>query len=450
MVSSFRLLLVFVFCWTCFGQNGLSRISGTVVDPSGAVVAGANVTATDEATGFKYTQKTTAAGLYSFPSLPVGSYTVSVESPGFKTTSRTNNVLEVNTPLAIDLTLEVGSAAETVSVEATADALQTNTATIGDVVTQKAIQDLPLNGRNPLTLITLEPGVVQRSSNAAGSGIHVNGSRDRAYNVTIDGIEANESTVPNPVSNLYRLNPDNVEEYKVTTNNATPEEGRNSGASTTIATRSGTNQIHGVAFEFLRNTDLNASDFFANAQGTPKPDIKLHQFGFEVGGPIIKNKTFFFGGWQQQRAKFTQPVDQSLGNIPVVYTPEALAGNFRYFVPDPNNTFVLNAQKITRTVPQLVNGMTGALQAGVRNCASPTDTNCVGSYNIFANDPRRIGLDPKIGALLKSLPHANVYTNGDGLNTAGYEWNPPTQQNGPAYAARIDHTFNERNNLFVR
>ncbi|MGI8991836.1 MAG: carboxypeptidase regulatory-like domain-containing protein [Bryobacteraceae bacterium] len=449
-VSPIIFLFSFLFAWACFGQNGLSRISGTVTDASGAVVAGANVAATDDATGVKYTQKTTAAGLYSFPSLPVGSYTVSVESPGFKTSSRTHNVLEVNTPLAIDLTLEVGSAAETVSVEATAEALQTNTATIGDVVTQKAIQDLPLNGRNPLTLITLEPGVVQRSNGGAGSGIHVNGSRDRAYNVTIDGIEANESTVPNPVSNLYRLNPDNVEEYKVTTNNATPEEGRNSGASTAIATRSGTNQIHGVAFEFLRNTDLNASDFFANAQGTPKPDIKLHQFGFEVGGPIIRNKTFFFGGWQQQKAKFTQPVDQTLGNIPVVYTPEALAGTFRYFVPDANNAFVLNGQKITRTVPQLVNGATGALQPGVRNCASPSDTNCIGSYNIFANDPRKIGLDPKIGALLKSLPHSNVYTNGDGLNTAGYEWNPPTQQNGPAYTARIDHTFNERNNLFVR
>ncbi|MDQ2898559.1 MAG: TonB-dependent receptor [Acidobacteriota bacterium] len=455
MVGRLRLsLVVFVFscpfAFPCFGQNGLSRISGTITDASGAVVAGANVTATNEATGVKYTQKTTAAGLYSFPSLPVGAYTVSVETPGFKTSSRTNNVLEVNTPLAIDLTLEVGSAAETVSVAATAEALQTNNATIGDVITQKAIQDLPLNGRNPLTLITLEPGVVQRSAGGAGSGIHVNGSRDRAYNVTIDGIEANESTVPNPVSNLYRLNPDNVEEYKVTTNNATPEEGRNSGASTAIATRSGTNQIHGVAFEFLRNTDLNANDFFANAQGTPKPDIKLHQFGFEVGGPIIKNKTFFFGGWQQQQAKFTQPVDQTLGNIPVVYTPEALAGNFRYFVPDPNNAFVLNGQKITRTVPQLVNGASGALQPGVRNCGSPSDTNCIGSYNIFANDPRRIGLDPKIGALLKSLPHPNVYTNGDGLNTAGYEWNPPTQQNGPAYTARIDHTFNERNNLFVR
>ena len=113
--------------------------------------------------------------------------------------------------------------------------------------------------------------------------MHVNGSRDRAFNVTIDGIEANESTVPNPVSNLYRLTPDNISEYKVTTSNATPEEGRNSGANVNIATRQGSNAFHGTAFEFFRNTDLNSNEFFANAQGTPKPDIKMNQYGAELG-----------------------------------------------------------------------------------------------------------------------------------------------------------------------
>src|SRR5439155_435506 len=118
---------------------------------------------------------------------------------------------------------------ETVSIAAEAEVLQTSNAAIGNVVERKAILDLPLNGRNPLALIALEPGVVQRSAGAAGSGIHVNGARDRSVNVTVDGIEANESSVPNPLSILYRLNPDNVQEYKVTTNNASPEVGRNSG-----------------------------------------------------------------------------------------------------------------------------------------------------------------------------------------------------------------------------
>src|SRR5881396_3080326 len=204
--------------------------------------------------------------------------------------------------------MEIGQVSEVVTVQGGAEQLQTANATIGNVVEQKAIEALPLNGRNPLTLLLLEPGVVQRSFGGAGSGVHVNGARDRAYNVTIDGIEANESSVPNPVSNLYRITPDNVQEYKVTTNNATAEEGRNSGASVSVATRSGTNEFHGTVFEFVRNTALNANEFFASAQGTPKPEIKLHQFGFETGGPIRKNRTFFFGSWQGQNTKFAQPI----------------------------------------------------------------------------------------------------------------------------------------------
>ena len=443
-------LALLLLCGACFGQNGLSRISGSVTDPSGAVIAGADVTARDEATGIVYNQRTTDAGLYSFPSLPLGPYSITVEAAGFKKYTRSGNVLEVSTPLAVNIALEVGASTDTVSVEASAEALETSNAAIGNVVTQKAIQDLPLNGRNPLSLIVLEPGVVQRSAGGAGSGLHVNGSRDRSFNVTIDGIEANESTVPNPVSNLYRLTPDNVEEYKVTTSNASPEEGRNSGAAISIATRSGTNQFHGSFFEFVRNTDFNASDFFANAKGTPKPEIKLNQFGFEVGGPIIKNKTFFFGGWQQTRANFTQPVDQSLGSAPTIYTASAKAGVFRYFVANPAAPLVIGGQTIIRNGPQLVDRATGQYVAGVRNCASPTDLGCVQSYNFAANDPKRIGVDKTIGTLFGKLPTPNDYGAGDGLNYAGYSWNPPTRVGGPSYNVRVDHTFNQRNTVFVR
>ena len=433
-----------------FGQNGLSRISGSITDPSGAVIAAAQVTARNEATGIVYTQKTTDAGLYSFPSLPLGPYSVTVEATGFKKYSKSGNVLEVGTPLTVNVALEVGASTDTVSVEASAEALETSNASIGNVVTQKAIQDLPLNGRNPLSLIVLEPGVVQRSAGGAGSGLHVNGSRDRSFNVTIDGIEANESSVPNPVSNLYRLTPDNVDEYKVTTSNASPEEGRNSGAAISIATRSGTNQFHGSLFEFVRNTDFNASDFFANANGSPKPEIKLNQFGFDVGGPIIKNKTFFFGGWQQTKANFTQPIDQSLGSVPSLYTASAKAGVYRYFVANPNAPLVISGQTITRNSPQLVDRVTGQYVAGVRNCASPTDLGCVQSYNFAANDPKGIGVDKTIGALFAKLPAPNNYGSGDGLNFAGYSWNPPTRVGGPSVNVRVDHTFNQSNTVFVR
>ncbi len=445
------LLLVLVVAAVNFGfsQTGRSRINGTVTDASGAVVPGVTVTAKNEATGVTYTQVTTDAGLFAFPDLPAGSYSITAELPGFKTIKKTNNILEVNTPLTVNLVLEVGEMSQVVNVEGGYEKLQTTNASIGNVVEQKAIQDLPLNGRNPLTLITLEPGVVQRSAGGAGSGIHVNGSRDRAFNVTIDGIEANENSVPNPVSNLYRLNPDNVREYKVTTNNATPEEGRNSGASVSVATRGGTNEFHGTVYEFARNTAFNSNEFFANAQGTPKPEIKLHQYGFEVGGPIRKNKTFFFGSWQGQNVKFAQPIDQTFG-VPGIYTPTALSGIYRYFVADPKSPFVLNGQTITRNTPLLVDKNTGALLPGVRTCTGPADTNCVASYNIFASDPAKIGIDPVIAKLFNSYPKPNSYAFGDGLNAATYLWNPPTRNAGPHYMARVDHTFSEKNSVFVR
>lgn len=421
---------------SAIAQTSTSRLSGTVTDATGAVVPGAKVVAKNEATGVAFTQATTEAGLYSFSSLPVGSYTITVEKSGFKTTNKTGNVIEVGTPGAVEITLEVGQANEVVNIEGGYERLQTNNATIGNVVEQKAIETLPLNGRNPLTLITLEPGVTQRSFGGAGSGISVNGSRDRAFNVTIDGIEANESTVPNPVQNLYRINPDNIQEYKVTTNNATAEEGRNSGASIAIATRSGTNQYHGTLYEFARNTAFNANDFFANARGTQKPEIKLHQFGAEGGGPIIKNKTFFFGSWQGQNVKFTQPIDQTFG-FPVIYTPSALAGKYRYLKGGTNS-------------PSLVDRRTGALASGVRECTSATDNNCIATYDIVANDLRKIGIDPVIAKLFNSYPKPNDYSVGDGLNTATYAWNPPTQNEGPNYAIRIDHTFNDKNAFFGR
>src|SRR5213078_557176 len=254
---------------------------------------------------------------------------------------KTGNILEVGTPLAVDLALEIGQVSETVTVTGGQEQLQNSNATIGNVVEQKAIEALPLNGRNPLNLLLLEPGVVQRSAGGAGSGVHVNGARDRAYNVTIDGIEANESSVPNPVSNLYRITPNNIQEYKVTTNNATAEEGRNSGASISIATRAGTSEYHGTGFFFLRNEALNSNEWYANAQKTPKPVIRLGQYGFEMGGPIKKNKTFFFGSIQKNRIDFTQPIDQTFG-IPSVLTAEARNGVFRYFVPDPANPLVIN------------------------------------------------------------------------------------------------------------
>ncbi len=435
-----------VLALSAFGQTSTSQISGTVRDASGSAVPRAAVTLTNENTGVASRQETTDAGVFSFPAISVGSYLVRVEATGFKAAVRNGNTVQINTPLTIDIALEVGAVSESVEVTASAETLQTTNAVIGNVIERKAIVTLPLNGRNPLNLIMYEPGVVQRSGNT----VNVNGARAGAANVTIDGIEANESTSPNPTSNIFRLNPDNVQEFKVTTSNPSAEEGRNSGANVSIATRSGTNQYHGSAYEFFRNTELNAQEWYANAQGAQKPLIQLNQYGFEVGGPIRKNKTFFFGSWQGQKVNFSDPIDKTFGAVSL-YTPSALSGVYRYFVPNAASPLVLGGQKITQNSSLLVDPKTGALANGVRNCTSPSDLNCVASYNLFAADPRNVGIDAAVKKVLGGYPSPNNYSSsGDGLNVGGYSWNSPTKVRGPQYMLRVDHTINDKNNMFFR
>lgn len=438
-------LLISALACQLLGQTSTSQLSGIVSDSTGATVPGATVISTNEATGLTYKLTTTDAGVYAFPSIPVGAYTLSVEKTGFKRFQQKKIVLQINTPSTVNATLDIGSATETIQVEATAEALQTTGATLGNVIERKSIEALPLNGRNPLNLLIYEPGVVQRS----GGTISVNGSRTGAVNVTIDGIEANESTNPNPVNNIFRLNPDNVQEFKVTTSNPSAEEGRNSGANVSVATRGGTNQFHGTVFEFFRNTALNANEFYSKAQGLEKPTIKLNQYGFELGGPIKKNKTFFFGSLQGQKVNFADPVDKAFGESVDLYNQIALTGIFRYFVVDQRNPLTVNGQTITQNTPLLVDRATGNLASGVRNCASPTDANCIASYNIFQNDPLRRGLDPAVKGVLGAYPAPNQYSAGDGLNTGNYVWNTPFQIRGPQYLGRIDHVISDRHNLWA-
>jgi len=404
------------------------------------------VTLTNEATGIVQKQSTTESGVYAFPSIPVGSYTVRVEQTGFKTYTRTNNVIQINTPATVDVSLEVGAATESVQVSAASEVLQTSNAVIGNVVEQKAIANLPLNGRNPLNLLIYEPGVVQRS----GGTVNVNGARATAVNVTIDGIEANESTNPNPVNNIFRLNPDNVQEFKVTTSNPSPEEGRNSGANVSIATRSGTNQFHGTMFEFFRNTALNAQEFYSNAQGNKKPVIQLNQYGFELGGPIKRNKTFFFGSWQGQQVNFADPVDKAFGESVDLYTPGALSGQFRYFVVNNASPLTVNGQRVTQNSSILVDPRTGQYAPGVRNCTGGGDSNCIATFNVFANDPLGRGLDSAVRSVLGGYPAPNSYNVGDGLNTGGFTWNTPFKIRGPQYMFRVDHNLSDKHYLFGR
>lgn len=428
-----------------FSQTSTTALSGTVYDSSGAVVVGATVTMLNDATGVALKQSTNTAGLYSFPSIGVGTYTLTVEMTGFKTVRRTGITLVVGTPATENVNLELGDTREVVRVEASAVPINTTSATLGNVVEHQAVATLPLNGRNPLNLIVLEPGVTQRQ----GTTITVNGTRSMAGNVTIDGIEANEASNPVPTNNVFRINPDNVEEFKVTTSNPTPEEGKNSGLNVSIATRSGTNQYHVSAIDYFRNSVLNANEFFANAQGNPRTNIQSNQYGIDAGGPIKKNRTFVYGAWQGQKVNLALAIDKAFGHIPNVYTPAALAGVYRYFVANPASPLVVNGQKIAANSPALVNA-DGSLAPGVRNCGSPTDLNCIQSYNIFANDPLHIGGDPGVLKLLGSYPGPNNFSSGDGLNVAGFLWNSPYQVRGPRNLIRVDHVLNSTNSLYFR
>jgi hypothetical protein len=451
------LVVVCLFATFFWGQVSTSSIQGSVKDESGAVIAGAKVAATNEATGVDFETVTTAKGDYSLSALPPGNYTITISRDGFRTFSSIHNALLVGAPLVVDGALKVGTASEVITVESTAERIETTNAMISDVVTQREVVTLPLNGRNPLSLITLEPGLTQRTTNSVGSGTHVFGSRDRAHNVTIDGIDANESSVPNPQSNLYRLNPDNVQEFRVVTHNATAEFGRNSGANVAIATKSGTNDIHGDVFYFHRNTALNADEWFNKynrvVDGNPfatKTDLKLHQYGADVGGRFIKDKTFWFFSFQGNNINQSIPIAQSYGT-PVVYTSAARSGIFRFFVPDLKNPLVINGQTIVSNSRLLVDRNGNLL---VPTCSATVTLNCVTSTNILALDAARSGpgiIDPAIASLLAKIPAPNDFGSvGDGLNTAGFSWSPPSHFAGPNVMGRVDHKFNENNNFFGR
>jgi hypothetical protein len=293
-----------------------------------------------------------------------------------------------------------------------------------------------------LNLIVLEPGVTQHS----GATINVNGMRSQAGNVTIDGIEANEASNPTPTNNVFRINPDNVEEFKVTTSNPTPEEGKNSGLNVSIATLSGTNEYHGSLIEYFRKQCAQQQRILRQCARAAACEPEGQSVRLGGRRTDSQEQTFFYGAWQGQKVNLSQAIDKAFGFVPRVYTPAALDGVLRYFVSDPANPLTLNGIKVTQNTPGLVTA-SGDLAPGIRNCASPTDLNCVQSSNLFTNDPSRIGGDPAVLNLLRSYPAPNDYAVGDGLNQAGYLWSAPSAVRGSRNLLRIDHTINSNNNV---
>src|SRR5215203_3715070 len=282
------LLLPFCFIAVANGQGTTSRVTGTVQDSAGASVAGAIVTLTNDATGVSFNTQTSESGTYSFDLVQVGTYTVTIEKQGFKKYISQANPVNVNVPATINTTLEAGGLTETVTVQAGVEQVQTSTSgNIGSTIEQKTLESLPIvgtRGRNPLDLLNFQPGVV--SGGNTGGGVSVNGSRDRAFNFTLDGIDINESTAGGSNFTPLRPNPDSLQEFQVVTSNFTAELGRSSGAQVTLVTRSGSSDFHGNAFEFYRTPRLDAKAYPTTIAGLPKDQFVQHIFGGSFSGPL--------------------------------------------------------------------------------------------------------------------------------------------------------------------
>ena len=325
----FVLLLIFLGGIPAAGQYTTASLGGSVEDPAGAVVPGATVTIQNEGTGLTRTVTTQPNGTFLFPALPVGNYKLTVTKQGFTTYVQTGIVLTVNQAASQIVSLKVGAITQEVTVAANAQVLTTRTATLGQLVDQKKIVDLPLNGRQAQELLFLAAGTVNETGIGPGyclanceGGVYpgeqdasVSGLGTRGVNYQMDGAGHNDTYVN---ANLPFPNPDAVQEFSVQDENLSAQYGRG-GAVVNIVTKSGTNELHGDAFEFLRNGDLNARNFFAPTQDT----LKRNQFGGSVGGPIVKDKLFFFGTYQGTRIR-----SAAQGQIAFVPTANERNGDF--------------------------------------------------------------------------------------------------------------------------
>jgi hypothetical protein len=387
---------------TCLAQTG--SITGRVADPSGAVIPNAKVTATAVSTAATVTVVTTSAGIYDFAALPPATYEVSATAAGFQTLTKKNVVLNIAATLPVNFELTLGGSTTTVTVQdAPGAAIETDSFQLSTVIDSKQINDLPLILRDPYQLTLLSPGVVSATNN--DGGISVNGQRDRNNNFMLDGADNNDSSVPGGLGGVSSANPDSAQEFRVITNNFDAEFGRNTGAIVDVVTRGGTNAFHGDAYEFGRYNALGARDFF-NTKDSPQDPYVRNDFGASVGGPIWKDRTFFFLNGEAQRFRTTRTSAQT--------TPTAAfkTGVFTYIDP-----FDGSQTPVDLTTPN-PNNLSGLPQ------------------------------DPTISKILAVSPVGQV-DNGDGVSTT-YFFASPDALNGYNLTGRFDHKLNDKHQLTVR
>src|SRR6267378_258424 len=333
MTKRILFVVVVFFAALCFGSSArgqaIGSFSGTVTDKSGSAIAGATVTVTSQGTGVVREAKTDESGHYIINYLPVGLYTIHVEFQGFQPAETKDVRLQIDESRELDFALNPASVSSTVEVVADAVAVQTTNPTLGQVITSQEVAQLPLNGRDFVQLATLTPGTTQETNpssffnggpssevSARGSySLSVGGSRANSTDWLLDGNDNNELTAGG-IGILSSI--DSIQEFKVLTYNFSAEFGTRAGPTVLVTTKSGSNDFHGTLFEFFRNKSLNAKSFFASE----KEKFNLNQFGGSIGGPIRKNKTFFFIDGEQ---KYQRHGIAFTGLVP---TPAMRTGDF--------------------------------------------------------------------------------------------------------------------------
>ena len=301
----FAVIAVLALSFSAFAQVQNGQFAGTVTDPSGAAVANAKVTIKNSSTDLSTSASTNASGNYVFNSVPVGSYSLTVEAPGFKTSSNNNLALNAGTIAHVDFKLQIGKASEVIEVTGEAAAVDTDDSKLATTVSSTEIANLPLNGRNVYDLMQQAPGAVNVNGlmMEAGHGTVVNGVREDFNGFLING-ESNKDLSGGANNTPIQ---DTVEEFQQLQLNMSAQYGSSAGTVNNLVTKSGSNAIHGSVWEYLRNNDLDANAFFLNQQGAARPPLHFNQFGATVGGPILKDKLFFFGAYQGDRFKTTSP-----------------------------------------------------------------------------------------------------------------------------------------------
>jgi hypothetical protein len=434
VLASIVLMLVTASTWA---QTGTTSLHGVVTDKSGASIGDATVTLSNTGQGFQRDTKTNKAGEYDFISLPPGTYVLTVESPGFRKFEQSNLQLLVNSPTTTNVTLEIGSSTQTVEVTVQAQVLNTTDASLGNAFSETQVKELPLEAGNVPELLSLQAGVTYTgnrpdiNTNTDTRNGAVNGARSDQSNITLDGIDVNADTKGYAFQSVLPITQDSIQEFRVTTSNYNADEGRSSGAQVALVTKAGTNHFHGSVFESHRNTITSANDYFVKLaelqSGVPNQPPKLlrNNFGAAVGGPIKKDRLFFFANYEGHRQREAQSV------VRIVPSAAMQDGVIQYVCADP-----------TQCSGGAVQGLTTSHDVAPGNFGlSPAQ--------IQGMDPLGIGVSTNVMVpyLQTFAPfQGNDNSVGDGLNYVGYRFKGPVAINTNWYIARADYKITSSGN----